>query len=184
MWWEGSKYGSPARSLQLGWYFESIKFSFCQVRICQLWKLVGLKPNLCTCFKLFLKFEKPGPPIGSLKGGAKLLLEVAQLCTNLNMFNELGLCPFSQELPFLPSLLWTVGQRELTHCERGRCRGKEPQLWQATNARELNWQHLSLGTILISPPESQFNFDILGFRNHISKRNPCDLTVALLLLSQ
>ena len=40
--------------------------------------------NLCTCFKLFLKFEQPGPPVGSLKGGAKLLLEVGQLCTNLN----------------------------------------------------------------------------------------------------
>ena len=54
--------------------------------------------NLCTCFKLFLKFEQPGPPVGSLKGGAKLLLEVGQLCTNLNKSS------FPQELLFLPSL--------------------------------------------------------------------------------
>ena len=40
--------------------------------------------NLCTCFKLFLKFEQPGPPIGSLKGGAELLLEVTQLRANLS----------------------------------------------------------------------------------------------------
>ena len=40
--------------------------------------------HLSACFKLFLKFKKPGPAVSPLKGGAELLLEVVQLRSNLD----------------------------------------------------------------------------------------------------
>ena len=83
--------------------------------------------NLCTCFKLFLKFEQPGPPVGSLKGGAKLLLEVVQLHTDLSKISFFSKSCYSC---LLCSELLVEDDRdiasELRAGEKSRSSGKQP----------------------------------------------------------